>query len=253
MGACSSTSEKNMDYLLKNNVHYSMELFKFCCDRRIPFIYASSAATYGNGEFGYADTLDVMTQLRPINPYGLSKHMFDLWVLKQKVFPPKWVGLKFFNVFGPGEEHKGDMKSLVCKAVPQITETGRLKLFKSYKPGIGHGEQKRDFVYVKDVIEVIKHFIDGSLNHKDSFQSGIYNVGSGLARSFADLGSAIFKAMDRREEFEWIDVPDSIREGYQYHTQAHLDLLRSKGGFKKDFTSLEDAVSDYVVHYLLKN
>jgi ADP-L-glycero-D-manno-heptose 6-epimerase len=251
LGACSSTSEKNMDYLLRNNVQYSIKLFQYCVAHRVPFIYASSAATYGNGEHGYEDSEKFIPNLRPINPYGLSKQMFDLWTLKQTAFPPFWVGLKFFNVFGPFEYHKGDMKSLVCKAVPQILENGKLKLFKSHKDGINHGEQKRDFVYVKDVVEVLMHFINAARLKHLSIESGIYNVGSGHARSFADLGHAIFKAMDKTAVFDWIDIPASIRDGYQYFTEADLSNLRTRGGVTFPFTPLEEAVDDYVKNYLI--
>ena len=251
MGACSSTAEKDMDYLLENNVNYSIALFEFCTQKQIPFIYASSAATYGAGECGYSDLPDGISQLRPINPYGFSKQLFDLWVMKQKETPPFWAGLKFFNVFGPNEYHKEGMRSLVCKAVPQIKENQTLKLFESYKDGVAHGEQMRDFVYVKDVIDVIMHFLSESQKPTSAAQSGVYNVGSGKARSFADLGRAVFSAMGLESTFEWIPMPEEIRHGYQYFTQADLGLLRSRGGYKKEFTPLEEGVRDYVQNYLL--
>jgi ADP-L-glycero-D-manno-heptose 6-epimerase len=252
MGACSSTTERDVDYLIKNNIHYSMELFKFCADRNIPYIYASSAATYGNGENGDEDNMDSIEQLRPINAYGWSKQVMDEWALKQKKTPSYWAGLKFFNVYGPNEYHKGSMMSLVCKAVPQIKDQGFLKLFKSYKDGIGHGEQKRDFVYVKDVVDVMYYLLDASLKGDKKVSSGIFNLGCGEARSFADLGRATFSAMDIESKFEWIEMPEAIRGQYQYFTEASLENLRSKTGYDGKFHSLEEGVTDYVQNYLLK-
>lgn len=251
MGACSSTAEHDMNYLLKNNVHYSIDLFKYCESRQIPFIYASSAATYGMGEQGYSDDPEDVAHLRPINPYGLSKQMFDLWVLKQKKFPPFWAGLKFFNVYGPNEYHKEGMRSLVCKAVPQIQEHGSLKLFKSAKEGVADGEQQRDFIYVKDAVDVMVHFWTSFQKTAElKPKPGIYNVGTGQARSFADLGRAVFRALGQKESIDWIDMPASIRHGYQYFTEASLTKLRTVGLYKKPFTSIEDGVYDYVTQYL---
>jgi ADP-L-glycero-D-manno-heptose 6-epimerase len=251
LGACSSTEEKNMDYLLRNNVHYSMELFRFCYKNTIPFIYASSAATYGGAEGGFDDDHAQALSLQPINPYGFSKKLFDSWVLAQSEVPPLWVGLKFFNVFGPNEYHKGSMRSFVCKAVPQITEQGAAQLFRSHRQGIADGEQKRDFVYVKDVVEVMVHFWQESKNPETrSRRSGLYNVGSGEARSFYDLAKAVFVALDMPCQIKWIEMPASIREGYQYYTEARMDKLRTQGAFAKAFTPLEEAVKDYVVNYL---
>lgn len=251
MGACSSTAEHNMDYLLKNNVHYSIRLFDYCQKRQIPFIYASSAATYGDGSAGYEDSHENLHNLRPINPYGLSKHMFDLWVLKQKQYPPFWAGLKFFNVYGPNEYHKGDMCSLVCKAVPQIEKTGKLRLFKSGRPDIPHGEQKRDFIYVKDAVKIMIHLLDSFTDpHLQSPESGIYNVGTGQARSFADLGRAVFRALNKDPQFEWIETPDSVKPGYQYFTQSCQKKLKDLGLYKQSFITLEEGVIDYVKNYL---
>lgn len=250
MGACSSTAEKNMDYLIRNNFNYSISLFNYCRDFQIPFFYASSAATYGEGAQGYDDEHEKIRHLRPINPYGFSKQLFDSWVLKQEKFPPFWAGFKFFNVFGPSEYHKESMRSLVCKAIPQIQKSKSLKLFKSYRNGVAHGEQKRDFVYVKDVVEVLYHFWQHSRN-RGEIQSGIYNVGSGTARSFVDLGNAIFKSMQIKSQFEWIEMPQEIKDGYQYFTEANLDRLRNLAKYEKPFTPLEDAVDDYVKNYLL--
>lgn len=247
MGACSATTEKDVDYLIKNNFNYSAELFQFAAHEKIPFIYASSAATYGMGEHGYSDDPQLIHKLRPINPYGYSKHVFDQWVLNQREKPPFWAGLKFFNVYGPQEYHKGGQASVVFHAFPQVRDRGNLKLFRSYKEGIAHGEQRRDFVWIKDVVDVILHF----MRAPQSAKSGIYNVGSGEARSFADLGRAVFSAMGKREaKFDWIEMPDDLKNQYQYFTEANLSLLREQGGYTKAFTPLEDGVKEYVTRYL---
>ena len=245
MGACSSTTEFNADYMMKNNYEYSKELAKYSVKNRIRFIYASSGATYGAGEFGFSDADEITLKLKPLNIYGFSKHLFDLWILKHNL-NRKVVGLKFFNVFGPNEYHKQDMMSVVCKAFSQIKNTGKLKLFKSHKDGIEDGEQKRDFVYIKDVIRVIHFFFE----NKD--KNGIYNVGSGKARSFNDLARAVFNAMEKPFNVEYITMPVEIQDKYQYWTEADLTKLR-KIGYKEEFTELEDAVSDYVKNYLMKN
>ena len=247
MGACSSTTERDVDYLNTNNTQYTMALFTYCQKQKIPFIYASSAATYGNGEHGYSDDPAKTPLLRPINPYGWSKQLFDTWALAQKETPPFWCGLKFFNVYGPNEYHKEGMQSLVAKAVPQIQENGILRLFKSYRDGIGHGEQQRDFIYVKDVVDVLVHLLENTKKAK----SGIYNLGTGKARSFADLARAVFQAMKREPNFEWIEMPENIRNQYQYFTQAEMDRFRKNLGYTKPFTSLEDGVREYVNEQLL--
>jgi ADP-L-glycero-D-manno-heptose 6-epimerase len=250
MGACSSTTMTDVDYLIHNNLHYSMHLWNFCSKNKIPFIYASSAATYGAGEHGYGDLAKNLSQLRPINAYGYSKHLFDLWVMKQAVKPPFWAGLKFFNVYGPQEYHKGSQASVAFHAFPQIKETGSLKLFKSYRDDIGHGEQRRDFVYVKDVVDVMYHLY----SVRRVAVSGVFNLGSGKARSFADLGRSVFRALgQKKEKFEWVEMPDQIRNQYQYFTEASLDELRQRTGYKKKMTTLEDGVHDYVVNYLAKD
>jgi len=248
MGACSSTTELDMDYLMKNNVQYSKALFQFAATKNVPMIYASSAATYGAGEFGYDDNEEELHKLRPLNPYGYSKQLFDEWVLRETTAKPDhWFGLKFFNVFGPNEYHKEDMRSLVHKAYGQINETGKVKLFKSHKDGFKDGEQLRDFIYVLDVVRVM---IELSYTDKAQF-SGIYNLGTGKARSFKDLVLATFKAMGRNPEIEYIDMPMSIRNQYQYFTEANTEkLLSALPGFK--FTDLEAAVYDYVTNYLVK-
>ncbi len=247
MGACSTTTEIDADYLMKNNVLYSMSLFRFCTEKKIPFIYASSAATYGDGALGYDDLNTGNDKLLPINKYGFSKHVFDRWVLSQTKTPPFWAGLKFFNVYGPQEYHKGSQASVVYHAFPQVRDHKCLKLFKSYKPEYQHGEQKRDFIYVKDVTKVMAHF----WNSPKPERSGIYNVGTGVARSFSDLGRAVFSSFGINEaDFEWIDMPESLQKQYQYFTEATLEKLKSIGGYQDDFYSLEVGVQDYVNNYL---
>lgn len=247
MGACSSTTETNVDYLMSNNVEFSKALFQWATQAQIPFIYASSAATYGNGEHGYNDTHEDINQLRPLNPYGWSKQVFDQWILKQEQTPPLWYGLKFFNVFGPNETHKEEMRSLVNKAFHQINENGKVKLFKSHKDGFKDGEQLRDFIYVVDVVKAMLEMWQLG----DQGKSGLYNMGTGQERSFKDLVLATFKAMNKDPSIEYIDMPISIRNQYQYFTKANMakfkELLPS---FK--FTSLEEAVSDYILSYLNK-
>jgi len=248
MGACSSTTETDVDYLIKNNLHYSMRLWNYCVKHKIPIIYASSAATYGGGEQGFSDSPKVIPTLRPINPYGYSKQLFDAWVLRQKSTPPFWAGLKFFNVYGPQEYHKGGQASVVLHAFPQIKEKQSLKLFKSYREDVKHGDLRRDFVYVKDVVDVLYHL----LQVRRVAVSGIYNLGSGKARTFADLGRSVFQALSlKKEKFEWIEMPDSIRHQYQYFTEADLKLLRQKTGYKGKMTSLEEGIADYVQNYLV--
>lgn len=248
MGACSSTTELDMDFLMKNNVQYSKALFQFAATKNVPMIYASSAATYGAGEFGYDDNEDELHKLRPLNPYGYSKQLFDEWVLRETTAKPDhWFGLKFFNVFGPNEYHKEEMRSLVHKSYGQINNSGQVQLFKSHKDGFKDGEQLRDFIYVKDVVRVMIEF---SYTDKAQF-SGIYNLGTGKARSFKDLVLATFKAMGKNPNIEYIDMPMSIRNQYQYFTEANTEkLLCALPGFK--FTDLEAAVHDYITNYLAK-
>lgn len=247
MGACSSTTERDVDYLWANNVLYSRELFYKARELDIPFVYASSAATYGDGEQGYSDSHDSIESLIPLNPYGYSKQVFDQWALNQERKPNFWYGLKFFNVFGPNEYHKGEMRSLVHKGFGQIQEKGQVKLFKSHRPDYKDGEQLRDFVYVKDVVKAAIALGES----KQAELSGIYNMGTGKCRSFLDLIKATFKSMDKPENIEFIDMPESIRNQYQYYTQAEMDkFLKAIPGF--EFSSLEDAVEDYVKNHLLK-
>lgn len=247
MGACSSTTEKNMDFLMKNNVAYSQALFRFAATKNIPFIYASSAATYGAGEFGYNDNHDGISQLMPLNPYGYSKQLVDEWILKEEAKPDHWFGLKFFNVFGPNEYHKEEMRSLVHKSFEQIKSSGKVKLFKSHRPEFKDGEQLRDFIYVKDVVGAMIELADP----EKAEHSGIYNLGTGVARSFLDLTKATFKSMGIAPNIEFIDMPEELRGQYQYYTQAEVAKLMSVlPGF--EFTSLEAGISDYVQNYLMK-
>lgn len=248
MGASSSTTEKNMDFLMKNNVAYTQALFRFAAAKNIPLIYASSAATYGDGEFGYCDDHEKVAELMPLNPYGYSKQLVDEWVLKEETKPDHWFGLKFFNVFGPNEYHKEEMRSLVHKSFEQIKKTGSVKLFKSYKPEYLDGEQLRDFIYVMDVVRIMIELADPD----KAAASGIYNVGTGKARSFLDLTKATFKAMEIPSHIEFIEMPEELRGQYQYFTQADTTkLLGALPGFK--FSSLEDSIQDYVRNYLMKN
>lgn len=248
MGACSSTTERNVDYLMSNNVEFSKALFQWATQAGIPFIYASSAATYGDGLNGYDDDHDSIDKLRPLNAYGWSKQVFDQWVLKQKNTPPKWYGVKFFNVFGPNENHKDDMRSLVSKAYEQILETGSVRLFKSHRNDYNDGEQLRDFVYVVDVVKAMLAMWQLGLDGN----SGLYNMGTGQERSFKDLVTATFKAMGKEPSIDYIDMPESIRHQYQYYTRASmLKFVNLIPTFK--FHTLESAVADYVKNYLVNN
>lgn len=248
MGACSATTERDADFLMENNFHYTRKLWEYCVKKDVPFIYASSAATYGSMEEGFKDDHGEVNHLRPINKYGWSKQLFDRWALKQEAKPSQWYGLKFFNVYGPQEYHKGAQASVVFHAFPQIKESGQLRLFQSYRPNVEHGEQSRDFVYVKDVVKVMLH-----LWQSGKAESGIYNIGTGTARSFKDLGSSAFAALNKPAQFEWFPMPESIRNQYQYYTKADLTKLRSQGGYQDSFYSLEEGVEDYICGYLVKD
>ena len=242
MGACSSTTESNVAYLLDNNFNYTKDLAEFADNNSIRFIYASSAATYGDGSMGYDDDEDSIDSLRPLNLYGYSKQLFDQWA-KKTGFLEKSAGLKFTNIFGPNEWHKGDMRSLVCKAYDQISETGKLQLFKSHRAEYADGEQKRDFLYVKDAVKMVLFFID------NPEICGLYNIGSGKAESWNTLASAIFEGMGREPEIEYIDMPQELRGKYQYYTRAEMAKLRN-AGYSDDTTPLRDSVIDYVKNYL---
>jgi len=243
IGARTDTTEFDKAIFDKLNLNYSKEVWNICVEFGLPLVYASSAATYGLGEYGYNDDHAVIEKLKPLNPYGDSKNDFDKWALQQERKPYFWAGLKFFNVYGPNEYHKGRMASVIFHAHRQILENGSVKLFRSHKPEYKDGEQLRDFVYVKDVTEVCIFL----LHHRKD--QGIYNLGSGKARSFLDLAKSTFNSLNKEPKIEFIDTPADIRDNYQYFTEANMDKLRSIG-YDKPFTSLEDGVNDYVGNYL---
>ncbi|NKB24665.1 MAG: ADP-glyceromanno-heptose 6-epimerase [Kiritimatiellae bacterium] len=238
MGACSSTTEPNASYLMDNNYRYTRELCTWCLEKNIRFIYASSAATYGDGSLGYSDADERTPHLEPLNMYGYSKHLFDVWAIKQRLHN-QIVGLKYFNVFGPCEDHKEDMRSVVHKAYGQILDSGEVHLFKSYKPEYKDGEQVRDFIYVKDAVDVTLYFYE----HPD--ESGLFNCGTGQARTWVDLVRGVFSAMDRTPNIRFMDMPRSLKGKYQYHTEAEISKLR-QAGYQKEFTRLEEGIRDYV-------
>lgn len=245
IGARTDTAEFDTTLLNKLNTQYTKDIWVRCCKYQIPLVYASSAATYGLGELGYNDDESQIPQLKPLNPYGQSKQDFDVWALKQKEKPFFWAGLKFFNVYGPNEYHKNRMASVIWHAYNQISKTGKMKLFKSHNPKFKDGEQMRDFVFVKDVADVCLFF----MHHRKN--SGIYNLGSGKARTFVDLTKAVFRALNKPENIEFIDTPVDIRDKYQYFTEANMKKLKSIG-YNKGFTSLEEGAKDYVTNYLVK-
>lgn len=241
MGACSSTTLQDADYFRENNFEYTRLLAQWSLRHNVRFIYASSAATYGDGSAGYRDDEETIRRLSPLNLYGQSKQDFDLWVLDNGL-TGRMAGLKFFNVFGPNEYHKGEMRSVIAKAYEKVVEDGQMFLFKSYKPEYPDGEQKRDFIYVKDAVDVVLFFLD----HPDC--NGIFNVGTGEARSWNDLAQALFAAVGKPRCIRYFDMPETLRERYQYFTQADMTKLR-RCGYTKPFTQLEEAVADYA-HYL---
>ncbi len=244
IGARTDTTEFNVAVFDILNLDYSKQMWLRCTEFGIPLIYASSAATYGMGEFGYDDNHSIVEKLKPLNPYGESKNDFDKWVLKQEKQPPFWAGLKFFNVYGPNEYHKGRMASVILHAFGQIKETGKVCLFRSHNPDYKDGEQLRDFVYVKDVVDVILFLMENKP------ASGLYNLGTGKAGTFIDLANATFAALDLQAVIEFIDTPEDIRDKYQYFTEANMSKLIN-AGYDKPFTSLEDGVGDYVRSYLI--
>jgi ADP-L-glycero-D-manno-heptose 6-epimerase len=288
LGARTDTTEFDYTIHLQLNVEYSQMLWRFCTANKIPLIYASSAATYGAGELGYIDDHEKPFLLKPLNPYGISKNEFDKWAIEQAEglreaildedgwvrtdgshtaepagSPPFWAGLKFFNVYGPNEYHKGRMASVVWHSFNQIRQTGKVKLFRSHRPDFADGQQLRDFIYVKDVVRVIGWLFENSKSPNSNtssataaFQknpgsfSGLYNLGTGQARSFYDLAAATFKAMDKEPNIEFIDMPEDIRDKYQYFTEANMQKLR-QAGYDAPFTSLEDGVGEYVRQYLI--
>ena len=246
LGARTDTTEFDKKLLWKLNTDYTKDDWNKCVQYQIPLVYASSAATYGGGEFGYDDSTEIIQKLKPLNPYGESKNEFDKWVLTQDKKPFFWTGLKFFNVYGPNEYHKERMASVILHSFYQIKKTGAMKLFRSHNPNYKNGEQMRDFVSVKDVTEVCYFLMHQRKN------SGIYNLGSGKARTFLDLTKAVFKAMQVPENISFIDTPEDIRDKYQYFTEANMNKLKGIG-YEKSFTSLEAGVEDYVKNYLMEN
>jgi|CXWL01.1.fsa_nt_gi ADP-L-glycero-D-manno-heptose 6-epimerase len=255
LGARTDTTEFDYSIHEKLNVKYSKSIWNYCTEKNIPLVYASSAATYGSGELGYKDDHAIVEKLQPLNPYGISKNEFDKWALamvrvdtnhdKQTGHPPFWAGLKFFNVYGPNEYHKGRMASMIFHGFNQVQKTGKVKLFKSHQPEFRDGEQLRDFIYVEDVARVCYWLMDNPVG------SGLYNLGTGNARTFRDLVKATFAAMGKEPVIEYIDMPEDIRDKYQYFTEADMTKLQ-EAGYTKPFYSLEDGVGDYVKNYLMK-
>jgi ADP-L-glycero-D-manno-heptose 6-epimerase len=246
LGARTDTTEFDKSIFDELNMKYSQDMWELCVESQIPLVYASSAATYGLGEFGYEDNHEVIEKLKPLNPYGDSKNDFDKWALKQENSPPFWAGLKFFNVYGPNEYHKGRMASVIMHAFKQINETKAMKLFASHNPDFKDGEQLRDFVYVKDVVSVCLYL------QKNRPENGLYNLGTGTARTFNDLVIGTFKALGIEPSIAYIPTPEDIRDKYQYFTEAKMDKL-IKSGYSKKFYTLEEGVEDYVKNYLVPN
>jgi ADP-L-glycero-D-manno-heptose 6-epimerase len=250
LGARTDTTEFNYAIHEELNLVYSQEIWHLCVKENIPLVYASSAATYGDGALGYKDDHHIVDQLKPLNPYGISKNEFDKWALLQTSAPPSWAGLKFFNVYGPNEYHKGRMASVIWHSVKQIRENGQVKLFKSHRPDFQDGQQLRDFVYVKDLLEVIGWMSQLMVHQQWGVaKSGLYNLGTGIARSFEDLAIASFRGLDLEPNIVFIDMPLDIRDKYQYFTEADMQKLRD-AGYDKPFYSLEAGVDDYVRNYL---
>ncbi len=243
IGARTDTTEFDVNVFNKLNLNYTKSVWKICSEFSIPMVYASSAATYGLGEYGYVDSHSIVEKLKPLNPYGESKNNFDKWALKQDKQPPFWAGMKFFNVYGPNEYHKARMASVIFHSFNQINETGKVKLFKSHRLDFEDGMQLRDFVYVKDVVNVLYFMM------RTKPESGLYNLGTGKARAFLHLAQATFAALNIPENIEFIDTPIDIRDKYQYFTEADMTKL-IKAGYITPFYSLEDGVKDYVQQYL---
>ena len=245
LGARTDTTEFDYEIHRLLNLEYSKDIWNYCCLHKIPLVYASSAATYGGGEMGYDDDHDIVDKLKPLNPYGISKNEFDKWVLQTDMQPPFWAGLKFFNVYGPNEYHKARMASVIWHSYNQIKASGEVKLFRSHRPGFKDGEQLRDFIYVQDILQV-SYWL---MQHQPA--SAIYNLGTGKARSFVDLVRATFSALSIKPNIRFIDMPEDIREKYQYFTEANMSKL-SAAGYNEPFYSLEEGVKDYVQGYLEK-
>lgn len=254
LGARTDTTE--FDYAIheKLNVEYSKNVWQYCVENNVPLVYASSAATYGDGDLGYNDNHEVPFQLKPLNPYGVSKNEFDKWALQQETHPPFWAGLKFFNVYGPNEYHKNRMASVIWHSFNQIKKSGVVELFKSHRPDFKDGQQLRDFIYVKDVLQVIGWIMEQTHDQMTTslrLTNGLYNLGTGTARSFEDLVKSTFAGLDLSAKIEYIDMPLDIRDKYQYFTEANMQKLKD-AGYNKSFYSLEDGVGDYVRNFLNK-
>lgn len=252
LGARTDTTEFDYSIHEELNVEYSKKIWHYCTEKNIPLVYASSAATYGSGELGYSDSHELVEKLLPLNPYGISKNEFDKWALNQKTTPAFWAGLKFFNVYGPNEYHKARMASVIFHSFNQIQEKGRVRLFKSHRPGFKDGEQLRDFIYVNDVIAVCFWFMQKSNESGEVPGSGLYNLGTGKARSFNDLVTAIYSALNKYVHIEYFDTPADIRDKYQYFTEADMKKLHN-AGYMEEFYSLEKGVDDYVKNFLLEH
>lgn len=243
LGARTDTTDPDYEIFRKLNLDYSKDIWSYCTEHNIPLVYASSAATYGNGEHGYDDTESKIPSLKPLNAYGISKNEFDIWALEQKRQPPFWAGLKFFNVYGPNEYHKGRMASVVFHAYQQIKERGYIRLFRSHNPDYKDGAQLRDFIYVKDILQVCVWLMEQQPT------SGIYNLGTGRARTFNDLANTLFHVLHVPGKIEYIDTPEDIRNNYQYFTEADMSKLK-EAGYDKPFFSLEEGIEDYLKYYL---
>ncbi len=239
LGACTDTGNHDQAYMWKMNTDYTKALWQWCSESKIPFIYASSGATYGRGDEGYSDDHRDIPKYKPLNVYGRSKHEFDLWALKQKAAPPRWYGLKFFNVYGMDESHKGRMASPIFHGYNEIQKAGKQTLFRSHKEGVLDGEQKRDFIFVDDIVKLCLFFLEKNP------PAGIYNCGTGQARTFLDMSKALFTALGMEQKIEWIDTPEKFRDGYQYFTQADMGKIK-KAGFSESFLPIEEGVARYV-------
>lgn len=239
LGACTDTGNHDQAYMWKMNTDYTKVLWQWCAEKKIPLVYASSGATYGRGEEGYSDDHKDIPKYKPLNVYGRSKHEFDIWALEQKAAPPRWYGLKFFNVYGFDENHKGRMASPIFHGFHEILKTGKQTLFRSHKEGIKDGEQKRDFIFVEDIVKLCLFCLEKNPT------SGIYNCGTGRARTFLDVSYALFKAMGKESKIEWVDTPEKFRAGYQYFTQADMGKMK-KAGYSEPFLSIEEGVARYV-------
>jgi ADP-L-glycero-D-manno-heptose 6-epimerase len=239
LGACTDTGNHDQAYMWKMNTDYTKTLWQWCCLNKIPLIYASSGATYGKGEEGYSDAHKDIPRYKPLNVYGKSKHEFDLWALEQKAAPPRWYGLKFFNVYGMDEGHKGRMASPIFHGYHEINKTGKQTLFRSHKEGVADGEQKRDFIFVEDIVKLCLFCLEKNP------PSGIYNCGTGQARTFLDVSKALFKAVGKEQKIEWVDTPEKFRAGYQYFTQADMGKIKA-AGYKEAFLQVEEGVARYV-------